>query len=99
MSIMRFEIRAIADPEALPRLVGYVSQLGLVPDCFNAIKVDDFMTVVIEQYGMGDDQAAIIANKMRSSFLIESVRLTKNEQPISPHLIEPDDISCRRVAD
>jgi len=84
MTPVRFVVRARSDPQTLPRLINYVVQLGMIPRRVRADEADGIMTVLIEQDGLGDHQACIIANKMASSVLIEDVRLTRGRQPMVP---------------
>jgi hypothetical protein len=82
--LIRFDVRAQAEPQTLMRLVGYVAQLGLVPKRVSAREVAGLMVVVIEQAGLGDHQAGIIAEKMRASVLVQTVQLSRGRRPLFP---------------
>lgn len=76
---MRFEIDAAADPQTLPRLINYVAQQGLIPTAVRARTNGLAMVVTIEQAGLSDHQARIIAEKMHSSPLVAAVRLERDQ--------------------
>lgn len=80
----RFTVRARADPQTLPRLVNFVAQLGLTPSQVKARAAEGSMTVLIEQRGLTDAQAGTIAEKIRASFLVQSVALSRGQRRLTP---------------
>jgi hypothetical protein len=76
MMAARFDVRAHAEPQTLARLINYMAQQGMVPRRIHAREAKGIMTVVIDQPDIAGDQANIIAEKMRASVLVESVRLS-----------------------
>lgn len=84
MPPVHFVVRARADPQTLGRLINHFAQRGQVPRRVRAETDGEFLTVVIEQEGFDDQQAAIVAEKIRASVLIESVRLTRRGRPLLP---------------
>ena len=76
VSITRFDIVAQSDPQTLMRLLGYFAQLGLVPRRVDAV-IHGSVKVRIEQLELGEQQARVIAEKMRSSVLVETVRVRR----------------------
>lgn len=81
---VRFRVQARPDPQALGRLINFVAQLGLVPRRVCADHVDGLMHVMIEQDGLADHHAAMIAEKMRSSVLVEAVQLSRGRRQLAP---------------
>lgn len=79
-----FVVRARADSQTLGRVIDHFAQRGQVLRRITAEVDGEFLTVVIEQEGFDDQQAAIVAEKMRASVLIESVQLTRGGRPILP---------------
>jgi hypothetical protein len=75
--VSRFKLRARADPQTLIRLINYFAQLGFLPTRVRAQEADGLMTVHIEQRGLSDAQERIIAEKMRSSVLVEAVHVRR----------------------
>lgn len=71
----RFFIDTAPDPQALPRLIGYFAQRNLVPERVGAEVRSGTLLVSIVQGGLEPPHAAIIAEKMRSSVLVEDVIL------------------------
>lgn len=84
MPMFRFDIIARADPQTLPRLLNPFAQIGMVPKRVNAAEADDLLTVRIDQPALGEQQARIIAEKMRGSVLVEAVRLRRGRQTLLP---------------
>jgi hypothetical protein len=84
MPPVRFVVRARAEPQTLARLINHVAQLGLVPKRVRADEADRVMTVLIEQDGLDDHRAGVIAEKMRASVLVETVRLTRGRRCLEP---------------
>ncbi len=83
----RFDIVGHKDPQTLIRLLNYFAALGLAPSQVTAVAADGMMAIAIEQPDLGEKQARIIAEKMRSSVLVESVRLRLGQHLLTP-LIE-----------
>ncbi len=72
----RFVVHAVPDMQTLPRVINYFAQLGMVPTRVEARREGERMAISIEQSGLDTRRAAVIAEKMRSSVLIETVELT-----------------------
>ena len=79
MAVGHFTIRAQSDPQTLPRLLNYFAQLGEIPRRVVA-DIDGEVTVAIDVAGLGEHQLEIIAEKMRSSFLVTAVELSSSDQ-------------------
>jgi|LakMenEpi03Aug12_release.lakeMendotaPanAssembly.Ray.scaffolds.fasta_scaffold01673_24 hypothetical protein len=79
MSLACFNIQARSDPQTLLRLLNFFGQLGLVPTHVRSEETGGFMSICIEQRDLHGDQASIISEKMRSSFLVLSVNLCLDE--------------------
>lgn len=75
MPISRFEVVARPDPQTLARLVNFFAQRGLVPRSVRATENGGLLRVMIEQHGLALHEAGIVADKMRTSWLVEEVRL------------------------
>lgn len=75
MSAFRFAVRASADPGLVPRLVNHFAQRGLVPSRLGTAMTGAELEVVIEQPGLSEDQATLIAERMRASILVGAVEL------------------------
>jgi len=74
---LRYEIRGSANAQTLSRLINFFAQLGMTPTRVRADKIGQMLMIVIEQDGLDDHQADVIAYKMRSSVMVEDVRLTR----------------------
>lgn len=72
----RYTVRAVADPQTVPRLINYFAQQALIPSRIAAELDYGVLTVEIGQPGIAHANARIIAEKMRASVLVESVSLT-----------------------
>jgi hypothetical protein len=81
---LRYEVRASLDPSSLQRVANYFVQLGKIPTRVSAEQVEDGIWIVIEQSDLDDHRGGVVADKMRSSVLIESVRLTRGDRVLSP---------------
>lgn len=77
--VSRFEIVALADPHTLIRLLNYFAQRGLVPNRIIATEAEGFVNVQIEQAGLTEPQARIIAERMRGSVLVDTVEAVVND--------------------
>ncbi|AEG49531.1 hypothetical protein Sphch_1847 [Sphingobium chlorophenolicum L-1] len=84
MAPVRFVVLAQAEPQTLARVVNYVAQLGKTPRRVRADEHGGLMTIVIEQDGLSDHQAKVMAEKMRASVLVERVTLTLGRKLIDP---------------
>lgn len=84
MATARFSIRTCAEPQALARLINLFAQLGLVPSRVSAQATGGIMLVSIEQPDLDDHRAAVIAEKMRGSVLVETVELRRGKQLLTP---------------
>lgn len=72
----RFMVFTMVDAQALPRLLGYFSQRDLVPTSVRAELQGAWMTVIIDQHGLAENEATLIAAKMRTSVLVRHVDLS-----------------------
>ncbi|WP_066700235.1 hypothetical protein [Sphingobium amiense] len=72
---MRFDIVTRSDPQALIRLLNHFAQCSLVPSAVTASEADGRLTVRIEQPDVEEKYAALIAERMRNSVLVETVSL------------------------
>lgn len=81
--MVRFDIRARAEPQTLLRLLGFIAQIGRVPALVRASEAGGIITVLIEQDRLGDQQADIIAAKMRASAMVEEVTLSRRKGSIT----------------
>lgn len=75
MHTYRFIVTAVADAQSLSRFIGYLAQRDLTPSSVEARMERERMAIVITQPGLAPEAAAIIAEKMRSEVLAESVSL------------------------
>lgn len=73
MPSWHFKVVARDDPQSLIRMLNFFSQVGLTPKRVSAVEANSLIAIRIEQPGLGEHQAHIIAEKMRSSFLVEDV--------------------------
>jgi hypothetical protein len=94
MPLSRFDIVARAEPQTLMRLLNYFAQLSLLPSRVNAVEAEESMTIRIEQPGLGEHQARVIAEKMRSSVLVEAVRVHRGRHLLVPLNGTTNDISA-----
>nr|WP_047168033.1 hypothetical protein [Sphingomonas sp. Y57] len=74
-TVSRFDIVARPDPQTLARLINYFAQRALIPRFVEARETDGIVRVAIEQPGLSAHEAGIIADKMRSNWLVEEVGL------------------------
>lgn len=75
MPVMRFDIVSRSDPQALIRLLNHFAQRDLLPGHVAATEADGRLTIRIDHPDMDEKQARIIAEKMGSSVLVETVCL------------------------
>lgn len=80
-----FAIVAQADPQTLPRVINYFAQLGLVPRRVSAAVVNGLITMHIEQPGMSEHSARVVAEKMRSAILITAVRVERDGRELDTY--------------
>lgn len=73
--VSRFDVVARPDPQTLARLINYFAQRALIPRMVEARQADGMMFVRIEQEGLSIHEAGIVADKMRSNWLVEEVGL------------------------
>lgn len=71
-----FAIRALADPQTVPRLINHFAQLGLVPSAIAMTTHGDRITLDLTQHHLPLANAHVIAEKMRASCLVEDVALS-----------------------
>ncbi len=84
MALSRFEVVAHADPQTLVRVLNYFAQLGLQPGRVHAVEADGSVTIRIAQPGLAEQQAHIIAEKMRTSVLVDTVRVHRGRRLLQP---------------
>ena len=89
MQAAHFDIRAVAEPQTLPRLISHFAQLGLIPSRVQAEEADGMMNVIIEQADLMHSQANVVAAKMRASVLVEFVTVFHDSEPGSRQAEEP----------
>jgi hypothetical protein len=90
----RFDIIAHADPQTLIRLLNYFAVVGLFPTLVNAVEAGGMVSVRIELADLDEKQARIIAEKMRSSVLAETVSVRCGGHLLLPHHGVIDDLSA-----
>ena len=95
MAPVRFVVHACADPQSLARIISHFAQLGLIPKRVRADEAEGQILVRIEQQDMGEHQARIIAEKMRSAVLVNRVDLYRGRRRIPP-VGECIDLEMRR---
>lgn len=78
MNNHHFVIRAATSPHTLLRLVNHFAQRDLIPSAVTSQTEADWMMVIIIQSGLSAHVAAIIAEKIRSSVMVDSVELSTN---------------------
>ena len=78
----RFDVRATADPETVPRLINFFTQRGLIPGKIRVERAGEEMHALFEQVGLDGHEAQIIAERMRASVLVEAVRMSVHDQPV-----------------
>ena len=69
----RFDVRALADPGTLPRILELFANRGLVPDRVRSAQDGEHVRVRIEIEGMEDDLARYIAECLRQIYVVEAV--------------------------
>jgi hypothetical protein len=84
MPLSRFEVVACADPQTLIRLLNYFAQVGLLPARVNAVEACGLVTIRIHQHGLSEQQARIIAEKMRGSVLVDAVQVRRGRRLLTP---------------
>ena len=75
---MLFSIRTAADAQATSRVVEHFAMRSLLPEMVRAIRDGDTLQIEIELHDLDEVSAAIIAEKMRSSVLVDEVSLTSS---------------------
>lgn len=73
--LARFEIVAREDPQLLMRMLNHFAMRGLTPARATLNNSEGFMVMQIDQPNLSEQEALIIAEKMRVTFLVEDVRL------------------------
>ena len=80
---VRFIVQARSHPQALARIINHVAQLGITPKRVCADENNGIMTIFMEQDGICDRQARIIAEKMYTSVLVQKVKLIRGESQLA----------------
>lgn len=75
--LMRFDIVSRSDPQALIRLLNHFAQRSLLPSHVAATEEAGRLKVRIDQPDVEEKQAKIIAERMRNSVLVETVRIER----------------------
>jgi hypothetical protein len=70
-----YQVRAVADPNVLPRLLNFFAQQYLIPSTVCVGRRGDKLSVAIEQPGIHEHSAVLIAEKMRSLVAVKVVEL------------------------
>lgn len=78
MTLIRFEIVSRSDPQALIRLLNHFAQRSMLPGHVTATETGGRLVIRIDQPGMDERQAHIIARKMSNSVLVETVRIYRD---------------------
>lgn len=70
-----FTVRAAADPQSLPRVMGHLARQWITPVKMCAEKVDDELRITFVTDDLLPEKAMIIAALLRSSVLVHAVDL------------------------
>jgi hypothetical protein len=70
-----YKVYAAADPGVVVRLLNFFAQLDMVPGAVQVRRYADELTVKVEQPGITEHAADVIAEKMRSLVTVNSVEL------------------------
>jgi acetolactate synthase regulatory subunit len=95
MPLSRFDIVARADPQVLLRLLNYFAQRGLLPSRVRATQADGLVMVHVEQSDLDEEQACIIVEKMRTSVLVEAIRIRRGRRLLTWPSGDTDDLSTQ----
>jgi acetolactate synthase regulatory subunit len=71
--VVRFSVRALATPEALPRVLGLFAQRGLLPRRVFAYQNDAGLAISVDIAGLDEGCAALIAARLGAITLVEHV--------------------------
>jgi hypothetical protein len=74
--LSKFEVSAFADSGTVPRLIEYFAQRGLTPQRVEAWRAGELIHALFEQDGLAPHDAQVIAEKMRSSVLVQDVAVS-----------------------
>lgn len=77
MPLVRFNIVSRSDPQSLVRLLDHFARCGMLPTRVTAIEADGRLKVRIEQPDVEEREATLIAERMRNSLLVETVRFQR----------------------
>lgn len=94
MPLTRFDLVIRKDPQALIRALNYFAQIGLSPRRVRSVEAEATLSVRIEQPDLPDHQARIIAEKMRSSFLVDAVHVHRGRRLLTPLSEATHDLSA-----
>lgn len=75
----RFDIEAMADPQSLPRILGYFAQRSIVPAEMSMRVVGEFMHIAIMTDDLPMAPAQIIGAKLAELFVVLDVKLKSAE--------------------
>ncbi len=95
MPTSHFSVVAYADPQVLVRIVDYFARLGVMPSRLTAVESGGLVIIRIEQNGLGEDQARLIAEQIRGSALVETVHVHRGQRLLTPVSETSDDISAQ----
>ena len=70
-------IRADADPQTLPRILGLLSQRWLVPSSFSARRDGQMLDIACHVPDLAGPAAAIVAAKLEAIVLVHAVVLAR----------------------
>lgn len=72
----RFGIKAIRDPQSLPRITGFFAQRAILLSAMRMEAQSDFLRIDAAVTGLPEAQAIVIAAKLREIFVVIDVELT-----------------------
>lgn len=61
---VRFQVRAEAEPQCLPRLIDYFAQRGLIPSAVSTTHIGRALDILIEHRTMDDEVARLICDRI-----------------------------------
>ncbi|MFO1260979.1 MAG: hypothetical protein U1E68_07870 [Sphingomonadaceae bacterium] len=78
---MRFEVRTLADAQALSRVLEHFALRTLLLDRVEATRDGDMLNIILEIAGLDEPLAQMIVEKIRASVMVlEVVRSPQSEQ-------------------
>lgn len=74
---MRFDIRTVADAQALPRVLEHFALRTLLPDRVEAARDGNVLVIILEIEGLEEPLAQLIVEKIRASVMILEASLSR----------------------